>query len=313
MKTETALDQRIEESRRMNEVIEQAMASLPPIESVPVEESRKAREEGRGLFPAPERLDDIARDILIPGRAGDIPLRVFTPDTITGAVLHIHGGGWAFGRNWMQDLLLWELAQAADVAVASVEYRLAPEDPYPAGPDDCEDAALWLASNVHQQFGTSRLLIGGESAGAHLSAVTLIRLRDRHQISFDGAILTFGAYDLSWTPSVRNWGERPLILTTPLMEWFADCFLPGLDPEQRRDPDISPLYADLENLCPAIFSVGTADPLVDDSVFMEARWRRAGNDTELHVYPEAAHGYIAFPGGFSTESREAIARFAGRR
>jgi acetyl esterase/lipase len=312
MKTETALDPRVEETRAVNEQIEKLMASLPPTYTIPPAETRKARAEGKGLLPLPPRLDDIAKESMIPGRAGDIALRVFVPETVTGAVLHIHGGGWTFGANWQQDSLLWELAQQAKVAVASVEYRLSPEDPYPAGPDDCEDAALWFVKNVASEFGTSRLLIGGESAGAHLSVVTLLRLRDRHAITdaFSGALLTFGCYDLSWTPSARRWGDRPLILNTPVMEWFGDNFLPGLDAEQRRDPDISPLYADLTAMPPALFQVGTSDPILDDTLFMEARWRSAGNETELRVYPEAAHGFILFPGGFGPEAKDAIARFA---
>lgn len=313
MKTETALDPRIEETRRTNELIEQMLDALPPTESVPPATTRAARAEGRGPFPLPPRLDDVATDRTIPGRSGDVPLRIFTPEEVTGAVLHIHGGGWTFGENWMQDAMLWDLAQAARVAVASVGYRLAPEDPYPAGPNDCEDAALWLVRNAEKEFGTQRLVIGGESAGAHLSAVTLLRLRDRHGLSaFEGAVLTFGCYDLSLVPSVRRWGERRLLLNTPVIEWFVDLFLGGMDAEQRRDPDVSPLYADLGGLCPAIFTVGTLDPLLDDTLFMEARWRAAGNETELHVFPEAPHGFMLFPGGFTPEATEAITRFVAR-
>jgi acetyl esterase/lipase len=99
MKTETALDPRVEETRAVNEQIEKLMASLPPTYTIPPAETRKARAEGKGLLPLPPRLDDIAKESMIPGRAGDIALRVFVPETVTGAVLHIHGGGWTFGAN----------------------------------------------------------------------------------------------------------------------------------------------------------------------------------------------------------------------
>jgi len=306
---QTDVDQRAAESRKLNAMIEELMASMPSIADAPAAQTRQARLEGKGAFPVPERLD-VAADRTIPGRAGPIGLRVFTPPSVTGVVLHVHGGGWVFGANWMQDALLWEIAQAASVAVCSVEYRLAPEHPYPAGPDDCEDAAVWLAANASSEFGTSRLLIAGESAGAHLAVVTLLRMRERG-VSFAGAALTFGCYDLSWTPSVRSWGTRPLLLTTEIMEWFGDQFLPGV--EDRRAPDISPLYADLTGLCPALFLVGTADPLLDDTLFMESRWRVAGNETELHVYEDAAHGFIAFPIAYADEAKQAIARFATTR
>lgn len=313
MATGTVIDPRIEETRKINDLIEQTMNALPPTESIPPAVTRAARAEGRGAFPLPPRLDDIARTQTIPGRGGEVELRIFTPPEVTGAVLHIHGGGWTFGQNSAQDTMLWDLAQRAKVAVASVEYRLAPEDPHPAGADDCEDAALWLARNAEREFGTSRLIIAGESAGAHLSAVTLLRLRDRHSLTpFAGAVLTFGCYDLSMTPSVRHWGERRLVLNTPVIEWFIDNLVPDRHPEARRDPDVSPLYASLEGMPPAVFLVGSLDPLLDDTLFMEARWRAAGCETELHVYPEAPHGFLLFPGGFTPEATAVMTGFAAR-
>jgi acetyl esterase/lipase len=214
--------------------------------------------------------------------------------------LHIHGGGWVLGSAFQQDVPLWTLANEASVAVVSVEYRLAPEHPFPAGPDDCEAAALWLVKSAAAEFGeaaSTKLVIGGESAGAHLATLTLLRLRDRHAISsaFTAANLVFGVYDLSMTPSQRRWGERNLILSTPIMAWFYDYFLPGVTVEDRRDPQCSPLYADLDGMPPALFSVGALDPLLDDSLFMAARWEAAGNDATLRVYPEAVHGFNAFP------------------
>jgi acetyl esterase len=97
------------------------------------------------------------------------------------------------------------------------------------------------------------------------------------------------------TPSQQQWGVRNLVLSTPIMHWFYDQFLPGKDLEQRRGPDISPLYAELTGLPPARFVVGTEDPLLDDSLFMAARWRAAGNDATLEVIDEAAHGFLHFP------------------
>jgi acetyl esterase len=108
-------------------------------------------------------------------------------------------------------------------------------------------------------------------------------------------VLTYGAFDLSMSPSARLWGERNLVLSTPIIEWFTELYLPGTTPEERRDPDISPLYADLSGMPPAVFTVGTQDPLLDDTLFMEARWRAAGHETELHVWPEAPHALVALP------------------
>jgi acetyl esterase len=97
------------------------------------------------------------------------------------------------------------------------------------------------------------------------------------------------------TPSQRLWGERNLIPSTPILHYFGDMFLPGLGEEARRDPDVSPLYADLRDVPPALFTVGTMDPLLDDSLFMHARWAASGAPAELRTWPEAIHGFNAFP------------------
>lgn len=285
------------ETRAFNELLAGVLAKEPQIHEVDdPPATRAARERGAGPFPAPVRLPE-GINATVPGRAGPIPVRVFTPPQVDGVYLHLHGGGWTLGSADSQDPLLWGLACAAHLAVVSVGYRLAPEHRYPAGPDDCEDAARWLTAHAAAEFGTDRLTIGGESAGAHLAVLTLLRLRDRGglQRAFRAAHLAYGAYDASLTPSARLWGERNLVLSTPVMTWFWDQFLPGLDPEQWRDPGISPLYADLRDLPAARFIVGTQDPLLDDTLFMAARWRAAGNTADLEVVAEAAHGFLALP------------------
>jgi acetyl esterase len=240
-----------------------------------------------------------------------VPVRVFVPEQVTGVYLHIHGGGWVLGGANQQDVSLWRLATEARVAVVSVDYRLAPEHPFPAGPNDCEDAALWLVERAQSEFGTSRLAIGGESAGAHLSVLTLLRLRDRHGLTgaFSAASLVYGAYDLSMTPSQRLWGDRYLVLSRPVIGWFVAQFLPGVDAEGMRSPEISPLYADLTGLPPAQFVVGTLDPLLDDNLFMAARWEAAGNESSLLVYPDAVHGFTLFPIQVAAQATRAQADF----
>ena len=232
----------------------------------------------------------------IPGPAGPLRLREFRPAHAEGAMLHIHGGGWMAGEPELTDLLHEGLSEHLNLAIVSVDYRLAPEHPYPAGPDDCEAAALWLIENAAAEFGTDRLVIGGESAGAHLTAVTLLRLRDRHGLGgrFSGANLVFGAYDLSSTPSAMGIGltAEADMLDPEDMRFMVDQFLPGMSVEERRDPDVSPLYAELGGMPPALFTVGTADHLIDDTLFFANRWVLAGNQAELLVYPDAPHGCI---------------------
>jgi acetyl esterase/lipase len=276
------------ETRAFNDELERAVALLPSVKDVPPEVTRAARRAGHGVFPPPVFLDNARTET-----ADGVPVRIFEPPDPQGAYLHVHGGGWTLGGADMQDGLLWELAQESGLTVVSVDYRLAPEHPYPAGPDDCEAAALWFLDRYE-----GRLTIGGESAGAHLALLTLLRLRDRHGISprtFSAANLVFGAFDLTGTPSCRLWGDRNLVLSTPIVDWYADCFLPGMPDRERRSPEVSPLFADLHDLPPALFSCGTLDPLLDDSLFMEARWRAAGNEATLSLWAEGVHGFVFFP------------------
>jgi len=297
------------ETAEFNRKLEAAISAAPLITGFPPAAIRKAREEGRSIW-GPVQTVAAARERSIAGPAGELRLRVLVPDAVRGVYLHLHGGGWTLGAAKQSDVRNWALARRCGLAVVSVDYRLAPEHPFPAGPDDCEAAALWLAQHAAAEFGTTRLWIGGESAGAHLAALTLLRLRDRHALRpFAGANLVYGAYDLSMTPSQQRWGERNLVLSTPILHWFSDFFVP--DRARRRDPDVSPLYADLTGLPPALFTVGTLDPLLDDSLFMHARWLAAGSPAELAVYPGGIHGFDAFPTALSRAARARMDAFLG--
>lgn len=296
------------ETRALNEEMVRRLDAEP--EGLTIQEVRARRLQGIGAFPVAPKSPR-AETITIDGPAGPIDLRVIAPKSPRGIFFHIHGGGWSIGAPELNDPLLESIANGANVACVSVKYRLAPEHPYPAGPDDCEAVALWLMREGAKRFGTARLSIGGESAGAHLSAVTLLRLRDRHgTMPFGAAILNYGCYDLGMTPSARRWGAEKLVLNTASIVGFRKCFLPaGADPSS---PDISPLYADLRGMPPALFSVGTRDALLDDSLFMAPRWLAAGNVAELAIYPGACHGFVSIP---FRQRDDAVARmnaFIGR-
>ena len=136
-------------------------------------------------------------------------------------------------------------------------------------------------------------------------------MRDRHGYAgFKGANLVFGAFDMTMTPSQRAFGNERLILRTLDIEKFSEAFLKGV--KDKRDPDISPLYADLKGLCPALFTIGTRDALLDDSLFMYGRWIAAGNEAELAVYPGGAHGFVAFPGELAAAANARCDEFLTR-
>jgi acetyl esterase/lipase len=297
------------EMEAFNAEIEKTLSKLPPLHTLPPQVIRDAREQGDSIWGPFKILDEVEERIL-KGSTADVPVRVFVPQVVNGVYLHIHGGGFMLGRAYQYDEMMTAVASACQVVTVSVDYRLAPENPYPAGPDDCETAAVWLAQNAVSEFGTDRLVIGGESAGANLSAVTLLRMRDRHDFSgFCGAVLSYGGFDLSMTPSARNWGDRPLVLTTPLIQWFHESYAPQ---DKLTHPDVSPLYADLTDLPPALFTIGTLDPLLDDSLFMCSRWVAAGNEAELAVYPGGIHAFNAFPLKAAARANQKIAEFISR-
>lgn len=298
-----------DEIRRQNAEIVARIEALPDVWSVPPAVVRDRRARGLGPFPAAPKSAR-ARWVEIEGRHGPIPLRVIEPSSgpARGVYLHIHGGGWVLGAADQQDPRLERIADATGLAAVSVEYRLAPEHPYPEGPDDCEAAAMWLASGANGALPASVLAIGGESAGANLAVVTLTRLRDRHGLTpFRAANLVAGCFDLGLTPSARAFGTEKLVLSTRDIAMFVRHYLVrGGSP---TDPDVSPLFADLRDLPPALFSVGTRDALLDDSLFMAARWTAAGNAADLAVYPGGAHVFQSFPSALTDESLARMDRF----
>lgn len=289
-----------------NAEIESLTRDLPPVWEVGAPAARQAREAGKSVF-GPLNMLAKATERSVSGPKGDILLRQVLPDDgiVHGVYLHIHGGGWTLGGAHHHDLMLSRMANDCHVAVVSVEYRLCPEHRWPSPADDCEAAARWLATNGNEEFGTSTLAIGGESAGAHLAVVTLLRLRDQGLDAFSAANLAYGSYDLRGTPSARQWGDRPLILTTPIIDWFTS----QLQVEDLSDPAVSPLFANLTGLPPALFTVGTMDPLLDDSLFMHERWRAAGNRSKLEVWPGAIHAFDYFETPYAHAARRSMHRF----
>lgn len=249
--------------------------------------------------------DPRAVEVVASATGRQVGVRVIAPveGDIRAAYLQIHGGGFYMDSASRSDARNALLADAAGVAVVSVDYRLAPENPWPAAPDDCETAALWLIESAEELFGSARLLIGGASAGANLAMATLLRLRDRGQVEpFVGAILEFGAYDLSGqSPSGRAYAD----------EWFIQAYAGHV--ADRTIPDLSPLYGDLHGLPPTLVVVGSADILLEDSLAMAARLSAAGNEVDLRVYPECPHAFTSLPTAMAARARAEIEAWVGSR
>jgi acetyl esterase len=248
------------------------------------------------------------RDELI----GGVPCRVYrATEQAAGLYLHFHGGAMMLGSPRAQDVALGELSERLGVTVVSVDYRLAPEHPFPAGADDCFAVAREVLGTHH-----GPLVLGGESAGAYFAALTLLRIRDELDAAdrVAGANLTFGVYDLSGTPAQTGVlpSEAPDVVGP---DTFADVlygYTPGMSALEVRRADISPMYASLQGLPPALFTVGSADHLLDDSLLMSRRWEAWGNEVELAVYPDCPHAFMGHPTELARRAAARVDEFITR-
>jgi acetyl esterase len=199
--------------------------------------------------------------------------------------------------------MLARLAEATGLLVVSVDYRLAPEHPYPAAASDCLTAASWAYAQGGPVF------MGGESAGGHLSLLTALSLRDQG-IDTQGLLLVAGVLDLTLTPSVRSWGSDKLILNTRDIQISSINFVPSF--MDARAPTVSPLYAHLDGLPPCFLSVGSNDPLLDDSLFLHQRLLPQGCTATLRLRPGGCHVFHSFDIQIAREANSAIHAFLNR-
>ncbi|MCF5706395.1 alpha/beta hydrolase fold domain-containing protein [Pseudomonas syringae] len=225
-----------------------------------------------------------------------VSVRIIRPKgTPKGVVLDLHGGGWVIGNAQMNDDLNVAMVNECEVAVVSVDYRLAVSTPVEGLLDDCFSAACWLLGTDCKEFAGLPVIIVGESAGGHLAAATLLKLKEKPELlqRIKGALLYYGVYDLTGTPSVRNAGPDTLVLDGPGMVDALRLLTPGLSDAQRQQPPLSPLYGDLTGLPPALMFVGDIDPLLDDTLQMAERWKDVA-EVEMHLLPDSPHGFIHF-------------------
>ncbi len=286
-------------------------ADAPKMWQLTPEQAREASERFFAPFNEGGPQAAEVRDLCIPGRREGIPARLYIPPGAgarSPGVLYLHGGGFVLGSLSTHDRLARELAQRIAARVLSLDYALAPEHPYPQGLDDCVDAARWTSAHATElEMDPSRLLIGGDSAGANLSAATLLRLRDEGSPSlFRAALLFYGRFAFGETDSLRAWGDRELMLSRRQMKWFAKAYAGGGPPQSG--PYLAPLEADLRGLAPALLVVGTLDPLLSDSELFAAALRKAGVPAELLVYEDGIHAFLQVPTFDMT--RDALAKIA---
>jgi acetyl esterase len=234
-------------------------------------------------------------DRAIPGPHGDIPVRIYRPegDAPKPTIVYYHGGGWVIGSIESHDGTCRGLADAVDALVVSVDYRLAPEHPFPAPVEDAFAALEWVAEHASELGGDpARIAVAGDSAGGNLSAVTAILARDAGGPELCFQLLVYPVTDHGCDRPSMTENAEGYFLTAQAMDWFFHHYLG--DSAHGADPRVSPLRAsDLSGLPPAFVITAEYDPLRDQGMAYAEALAAAGVPVEAQVYEGMFHGFFA--------------------
>jgi acetyl esterase len=246
------------------------------------------------------------RDLMLPGPHGQVPCRLYLPDSADKPplIIYAHGGGFMQGSLPSWDAMLRDLVRQSDVAALSVDYRLSPEHRFPVAFEEMV-AMIRLAAREGSEFSIDpkRLAVGGDSAGANLALAAALALRDAGERALRFMLLIYGCF--STDTESQSWQRfgRGAGLSQTQMRWIWETYLAR--PEQQNDWRAAPLLANLTGLPPAHLIVGDLDPLLDDSHRLAARLREAGVPSELKVYEGLNHGFIRY-GRLIAAARRAV-------
>ncbi|MCV7303606.1 alpha/beta hydrolase [Mycobacterium barrassiae] len=297
------------------ELIEQLDSGFPPVHTMTGAQARAVIKSRFVPSPQPEPVHEVS-DQKIGGPGGDIAVRVYRPD---GAGLPIlvfaHGGGWVFCDLDSHDGLCRDLANRIGAVVVSVDYRLAPEHPWPAAAEDVYAVVTWAADNASALGGDpARIVVGGDSAGGNLAAVTALMARDRNGPALAGQLLLYPVIAADFdTESYRLFGSgyyNPL----EALQWYWDQYVPAL--VDRAHPYAAPLHGDLHGLPPAVMVITGHDPLRDEGIAYARALRDAGVAVSECSYVGGVHGFMTMPmldiaGRARAEVSREVARLVG--
>jgi acetyl esterase len=283
--------------------------NLPPFEQMSATQARLVTLGFRDLQGEPEAVRGV-RDILVPGPAGMLPVRVYhpAPGETRPLVVYFHGGGWVFGDIEIADKPCRALANVSRCVVASVNYRLSPESKFPAPAEDCYAATNWLAEHA-AEIGANQnaVAVAGDSAGGNLAAVVTLMARDRRgpKLAFQLLIYPVTAPARSTEFDSYTQNAEDYLLTRTAMEWFWDHYL--VSPGDGESPYASPLHApDLAGLPPAMVVTAQFDPLRDEGRAYARRLREAGVAVRESHYDDMIHGFFWMAGALD-RGKELIA------
>ena len=269
------------------------LASLPGGgEPFSVEAARRPSPAARLKGP-PEPVEAV-EDLSIDGPGGPLALRLYRPGVSAPPLLvFLHGGGWVIGDLDIQDGLCRALVNRAGCAVLSVDYRLAPEHPFPAASDDAWAAFRWAAAHGGDLgVDPGRLGVAGDSAGGNLALGVALRARAGGAPSLRLCLLTCPVVDHRLDDDSMAELAEGYFLTKAKMAWYWDQYAPpGID---RSKPELSPLRADLAGLCPVAVVTAGFDPLRDQGLDLARACAGAGVDTALLHFGDMIHGFLGF-------------------
>jgi acetyl esterase len=241
-------------------------------------------------FPVTREIATVT-DELVDG----IPIRIYQDGgTPNGLIVYFHGGGWCIGSIGLMDNVARELAHAAGATVVSVEYRLAPEHPYPAGLDDCEQVTRWALANA-ARFGVppTKVMLAGESAGGNLAAALTLRLRGNTDVPLAGQVLIYPGTDSDFAAYPSRAQFLGTVVTEAAHEFYVASYLGGRD--LAKDPGWAPMQAEsLAGLPPALVVLGGCDFLRDEGRAYAERLRREDVEAEDVCYAGQPHGFMNF-------------------
>lgn len=278
------------------------------VEHVSPEEARRAYGSRGDFKPTPIAVASV-EDILVPIGARHLALRLYRPlgapnDVQLPALVYFHGGGWLMGNIETHDALCRELCNASQTCVVSVEYRLAPEHPYPAALEDARSALAWVFDKGEDALiDTQRIAVGGDSAGANLAAVMAIEMRHSPGRKIAFQMLVYPVLDLRCSSESYDRNGRGFGLTRDMMEYFVRLYADGAD---LTDWQLSPGLCDsLEGVAPALVIVAGFDPLHAEGSAYAQRLSAAGVRTTLVDFARQIHGFLAM-GRVVDEANDAI-------
>ncbi|MDX6749721.1 alpha/beta hydrolase [Geminicoccaceae bacterium 1502E] len=282
---------------RMAVILAKMAAAAPrPYEAMTPAEARAEAERRNAVWNEEPPPLALVEELSLPGPRDMLPVRFYVPEggsAPTGCVLFFHGGGWVFGSPDTHDGICRRLARAGGFAVASVDYGLAPDHPFPHGLEDCLAAIRWFREHgATHGVDPERLALAGDSAGANLALACCLALRDAGEPPLRAAALAYGVYSADCdSASHAAFGDGRYVLSSAMMRWFWNHYV--AEPARRTDPLAAPLHADLHGLPPLFLAAAELDPLRDDSERLARRLIEVGAEFDYRLWKGVTHASMA--------------------